>query len=178
MNRINGFLILFSFLLLSSACGDSQNASDLKVKSKKEYRELMINSHKAYLDKERLLLDEYEDSIGLNFEKTGSGLRYSIYSSKGSQDSIQKGDIAVVNYTLTLISGDTAYQSLPGQPQEFIVALDDVEAGLHEGIVKMAIGDKAILIIPAHLAHGVSGDQGVIPPQSPVVYDVELIGKK
>ena len=68
--------------------------------------------------------------------------------------------------------------TLKGQPQEFIVALDDVEAGLHEGIQKLAIGDKAIFILPAHLAHGVSGDQSAIPPQSPLVYDIELIAKK
>ncbi len=160
------------------SCQNDEKKPPLQIKSKKEYRELMIHSHKAYLEKEKLKLDAYADSLGHAFQTTGSGLRYFIYEHSNRKDSIQRGDIAIVNYTLTLLNGDTAYQTLKGQSQEFIVAFDDVEAGLHEGIQKMAIDDKAILIIPAHLAHGISGDQASIPPQSPVVYDIELIGKK
>lgn len=167
-----------SFLMLSSCKNDASKSTQLPVNSKKEFRELMINSHKAYLDKESKKLDEYTASTPYDFVKTGSGLRYSIYESAGSTDSIQKGDIALINYTLTLLNGDTAYRSLKGKPEEFIVALDDVEAGLHEGIQKLAIGDKAIFVLPAHLAHGISGDNAAIPPQSPLVYNVELIGKR
>lgn len=165
-------------LLFLIACQGESKAPNLKVKSKNEYRELMINSHKAYLDKEKEKLDAYVAKSGFDFINSGSGLRYHIYSTKGSRDSVNKGDIAVINYTLTLLNGDTAYQTIEGEPQEFIVALDDVEAGLHEGIQKLAIGDKAIFILPAHLAHGISGDQAAIPTQSPIVYDVELVTVK
>lgn len=167
------FLTIIIFL----ACGEGDK-KELKVKSKKEYQELMIESHKAYLEKESEKLDEYIESSNLEFTRSESGLRYSIISTSMSHDSLKKGDIAIVNYTLTFLNGDTAYQSIEGEPQEFIVAFDDVEAGLHEGIQKLAIGDKAVFILPAHLAHGISGDQAAIPAQSPVVYHIELIGKR
>ena len=39
----------------------------------------------------------------------------------------------------------------------------------------MIPGDKARLILPAHLAYGMGGDQSKIPPASALFYDVELI---
>jgi FKBP-type peptidyl-prolyl cis-trans isomerase len=39
----------------------------------------------------------------------------------------------------------------------------------------LAQGGKAKFILPSHLAYGLTGDQDKIPPQSPVVYDIELI---
>ena len=170
--------LIIGALIFLIACEGENKKAPLPVNSKAEYRDLMINSHKAYLEEEKAKLDEFEKQQSINFIKTGSGLRYSIYESEKSKDSIQRGDIAVIYYTLSLLNGDTAYYTQEGEPQEFIVALDDVEAGLHEGIQYMAIGDKAKFILPAHLAHGVSGDQAEIPAQSPVIYDVELIGKR
>jgi FKBP-type peptidyl-prolyl cis-trans isomerase len=35
-------------------------------------------------------------------------------------------------------------------------------------------GDKALLLIPSHLAHGLLGDFKKIPPQMPIIYDVEI----
>jgi len=169
-------------LLITSlmACkGDQkQKSNSLPVKSKQEYQELMINSHKAYLQKERAKLDHFTDSLPYEFIETKSGLRYAVLQASQSMDSLKPGDIAVIDYTLTLLNGDTAYQTLSDKPQEFIVNMDNVEAGLHEGIQLLAVGDKAIMVMPAHLAHGLSGDQAAIPIQSPVVYRLKLLSKK
>jgi FKBP-type peptidyl-prolyl cis-trans isomerase len=47
---------------------------------------------------------------------------------------------------------------------------------LHEGIQLLHVGDKAIFILPSHLAHGLLGDEDKIPPHSAVIYDIELLG--
>lgn len=170
---------LFSLIFLPGC--DSNPAKEkqiLPVKSKKDYQELMIESHKAYLKKEKKLLDQYTDSLPYEFIEKRSGLRYSIIETENAPDSLQAGDIAVIHYTLTLLNGDTAYQTLRAKPHEFMVNMDNVEAGLHEGIQELALGDRAILILPAHLAHGITGDQAAIPYQSPVVYDLTLLAKK
>ena len=52
----------------------------------------------------------------------------------------------------------------------------DIESGVQEGIKKMRVGDKAKLIIPSHLAHGLTGDMEKIPPLSVIVVDIHLIG--
>lgn len=173
-----GYCLISLIFLISCDQDPAKEKNILPVKSRKEYQELMINSHKAYLQKEKKRLDHYSDSLPYSFVEKKSGLRYTVIETSNSRDSLQAGDIAVIHYTLTLLNGDTAYQTLDGKPQEFMVNMDDVEAGLHEGIQELAIGDRAILILPAHLAHGITGDQAAIPYQSPLVYHLTLLGKK
>ena len=50
----------------------------------------------------------------------------------------------------------------------------ELETGLQEGLKKMRLGEKAILIIPSHLAHGLTGDQSKILPFTPLVIDITL----
>jgi len=64
------------------------------------------------------------------------------------------------------------------KPEFFTVGKDYVESGLHEGIQFMSIGDKAIIIIPSHLGHGLAGDLKKIPFKSTIVYDIEFLDIK
>jgi FKBP-type peptidyl-prolyl cis-trans isomerase len=54
------------------------------------------------------------------------------------------------------------------------VGHDDIESGIHKGLQYLKRGDKAILLIPSPLAHGLLGDMKKIPPQMPIVYEVQL----
>ena len=83
----------------------------------------------------------------------------------------------MIKYNVTLLDGTECY-STDDEVEEFIVDKDYVEAGLHEGIQFMSPGDKAILILPSHLAHGLAGDLKKIPFRSSIVYDIELIAVK
>jgi len=49
-------------------------------------------------------------------------------------------------------------------------------AGFKEGLQKMKIGDKAILFIPFHIGYGVQGAGNVIPPNTDLVFELELVG--
>jgi FKBP-type peptidyl-prolyl cis-trans isomerase len=57
---------------------------------------------------------------------------------------------------------------------EFIVDKSNVETGVQEAIKLMKVGDRAKLIIPAHLAHGITGDMNKIPPISTLIVDLKL----
>lgn len=50
----------------------------------------------------------------------------------------------------------------------------NVVAGLNEGVAGMRVGGKRRLIVPARLAHGSRGTK-LIPPNSQLTYDVELL---
>ncbi len=166
---------LWILLFLVFSCSPVEKPKETAL-SKSKYKEKMIESHKAYLLKEKEKINDFILSTGLDFEQSQTGLRYHVYSN-GSNDSIQIGEIAVVDYVLTLLNGDTAYTTLDSKPQQFIVELDNVENGLHEGIQKMAVGDSSILILPAHLGYGVTGDQSQIPSQSILVYYLKFLTK-
>jgi len=48
--------------------------------------------------------------------------------------------------------------------------------GFREGLLAMSIGDKATIFIPAHLAYGERGIPNVIPPNSDLIFELELVG--
>ncbi len=164
-------------MLLSCESSEKAETQQIRFDKKKEFDSALILSHKAFLKIEKKRIDLYIDSLGIDFKSSGTGLRYWIKPSEAG-DSLFSGDIAIVQYTLKILNGDILYQSPKGVYQEFVVDYDHVESGLHEGIKYMKVGDEAILILPAHIAHGITGDQAAIPSQSTLVYELKLYHKK
>jgi FKBP-type peptidyl-prolyl cis-trans isomerase len=109
--------------------------------------------------------------------KTGSGLRYYIYH-KGDGEQAVSGKIAQVKFKISLLNGDLCYETDFLETESFKIDKSDIETGVQEGIKKMKVGDKAKLIVPSHLGHGLIGDMDKIPPLSVLVIDLELCSLK
>jgi FKBP-type peptidyl-prolyl cis-trans isomerase FkpA len=109
--------------------------------------------------------------------KTGTGLRHFIYE-KGSGKSAQVGMTAGVVIKVQLLNGTVCYQTKKDFLDEFIIDKSNVETGIQEAIKLMKEGDKVRLVIPTHLAHGITGDLDKIPPLSTLVVDMQLVKLK
>ncbi len=172
---LNKIAYLVIILIILSGC-------DSKNNEKRENQN--VSSAKALEKANKYLIrTEYEDienyirRHGLKMEETGSGLRYLIYK-KGNGKKAEKGKVAVLDYTLSLITGDVIYSSDKNGKKEFKIGQGNVESGLEEAIHYMQVGDKAKLILPAHLGYGLLGDNNKVPPRSTLVYYIELIDIK
>jgi peptidylprolyl isomerase len=62
-----------------------------------------------------------------------------------------------------------------GQPFSFTLGQGSVIPGWDQGLVGMHVGGRRQLVIPAALAYGASGRPPVIPPNSALIFDVDLI---
>lgn len=63
----------------------------------------------------------------------------------------------------------------PGRtPYEFLIGASQVIAGWDQGVPGMKIGGRCTLIIPSRLGYGTRGS-GDIPPNSALVFDIELL---
>lgn len=174
---MKGFVFAFVILQLIQCGQKKEEKEKFPFKNKKEYEEVMIQSHQVFLAEEKERIAHFIDSIGGKFEKTGTGLRYHIYK-EGKGASLKIGDVAVVKYKISLLDGTSVYSEDSAKIHEFAVDFGNVESGLNEGVKYLHVGDKALLIMPTHLAHGITGDQKSIPSQSTLVFDLSLIGKK
>ena len=95
----------------------------------------------------------------------------------GEGSEVKKFDIVTVNYTGTLEDGTKFDSSLnPGRtPFRFTVGAGQVIKGWDEGLMGMKAGGKLKLTIPPELGYG-SRDNGPIPANSTLIFDIDLLG--
>lgn len=106
-------------------------------------------------------------------KSTASGLQYKV-ATEGSGESPKTNDTVQVHYRGTLVDGtefDSSYKR--GQPAKFPV--NGVIKGWTEALTLMKPGAKWQLYIPGALAYGERGSGDRIPPNSTLIFDVELL---
>ena len=111
--------------------------------------------------------------------KTKSGLMY-IDEVVGKGEMPKTGQTVSVNYTGWLTNGKKFDSSFDrNQPLDFKLGVGQVIKGWDEGVSTMRIGGKRKLIIPPQLGYGARNvGNGLIPPNSELIFDVELLGVK
>lgn len=175
----NHIIYLFSLLLmLLSGCNSGNQKEENRSFNKEKVKQQFIKANQQVVVKENDEMDYYQRSHKMPFVRTSSGVRYYVYKPSLKGDSIKNDDIITINYTVSLLDGTECYSSKTDGSKEFVVGMENIEDGLHKAVLYLKSGDKALVLIPSHLAHGLLGDSKKIPPQSPIIYDVEIISIK
>jgi peptidylprolyl isomerase len=107
---------------------------------------------------------------------TESGLQYTQIE-PGDGPAPEPGDVVTINYRASLEDGteiDNTYDT--GQPASFALGRGMVISGWDEGVALMHVGETAELTIPPALAFGENeGAGGLVPPNSTLIFEVELV---
>lgn len=147
------------------------------VVTKESFNEVVIqatNKEKARVANLHKTLAQELENRWPNAIKTQSGLRYVVLTEGTGSTHPKAGKDVTVHYTGTLMDGRVFDSSVQrGTPATF--AVGQVIEGWNEALVTMKKGEKRTLIIPPELGYGVQGYPGVIPPNSYLIFDVELL---
>ncbi|MEM6723560.1 MAG: FKBP-type peptidyl-prolyl cis-trans isomerase [Bacteroidota bacterium] len=111
---------------------------------------------------------------GIQAQHTESGIYYTI-EKEGDGQHPTSADVVTCHYSGTLVSTGDKFDSSydRGEPTEF--PLGKVIPGWQEGIPLLSTGGKGTLYIPSGLAYGPREIAGLIPANSPLKFEVELV---
>lgn len=174
---MKAWLIMLAAVLMA-ACGGERTPPPATVgKQVQEGNERLLDQNRQWAEREERDIRDWMARQRAGMIASGTGLRYKLVRDVPG-DTARPGQLAVVNYVVLLLNGDTAYASKAGHPESFQIEHADVESGLHEGIQHLSVGDSAVLLIPSILAHGLLGDLDKIPMRSTIVYHIGLMDLK
>jgi peptidylprolyl isomerase len=116
-----------------------------------------------------------DEFSGDNVKSGERGLKY-IVLKEGSGEPAKAADKVEVHYTGWLRNG-TKFDSSrdAGKPFVFQIGVGEVIKGWDYGVAGMKVGERRKLLLPPDLAYGESGSGKSIPPNSTLVFDVELL---
>ncbi len=95
---------------------------------------------------------------------------------EGDGPEAKSGDRVSMQYVGVLYSDGTEFDASwdRGEPFEFTLGAGEVIPGWDQGIVGMKVGGRRELVIPPDLAYGPAGQPPTIPPDSTLVFIVDL----
>ncbi|WP_348824214.1 peptidylprolyl isomerase [Flavobacterium aestuarii] len=183
--KFNAIKIFHDYFQIESESQRQKVAAE--AAAKKEY----LAKYKAVCDKKSADFSALKSKS----TKTSTGLQYVItHKNNGKKPAI--GSTVYIHYAGFLEDGtlfDTSLEDVSKTFGKFDPARaaanqyipipfqagrkDGLIPGFIEGIEKMAIGDKAVLFIPSHLAYGEAGAGDVIPPNTSIIFEIELMDK-
>ena len=147
------------------------------VVTKQIFSDLVEDAAKRAMERRRAEIEKVENEIANrwpNTVKPPSGLQYVVLKKGDGKKCPKYGQTVTVHYTGTLLDGRMFDSSVHrGQPASFKIG--QVIEGWNEALQTMSKGEKRTLIIPPELGYGVHGYPGIIPPDSYLIFDVELL---
>ncbi len=168
----------FKIPLPDSISPESNILAHLKVVNiftREDHQAYMEGLENEAFEKQLVQIDEMLDAEGVEYQTTESGLRYVIVE-EGQGEHPNAGDEVTVHYTGMLVNGTVFDSSVDrGEPFQFPLGVGRVIPGWDEGIALLNKNAKAKLYIPSKLGYGMRGAGGAIPPNSILIFEVELL---
>lgn len=143
--------------------------------SEGEKQENQSGNSNATENQAQFQISKKNEGEPMNQVTTPTGLQY-VDEVVGSGNVAQPGQRVSVHYTGWLTDG-TKFDSSRDRnsPFQFNLGASEVIKGWDEGVSGMKVGGKRKLTIPPELGYGARGAGNAIPPNSTLVFDVELL---
>ena len=173
----NDSVLIYDIEVSEVVTGDEFAARQMREQEEAEAKAELVRGR----EEERLAFSQqvFEDykagKLDDELQSTPSGLRYVIHE-EGNGAEAEAGKQVVVQYIGRLSdNGDVFDQSFErGTGIPFPLGAQRVIAGWDEGIDLLQEGDRATLIIPSEIGYGAQGSGATIPPDSELMFYVEL----
>lgn len=149
-----------------------------KILQKQIWEEVERDNKQSVFDQSKKDEKEIASFVAKNLpgaKRTYSGLWYKI-EFQGEGDFAVEDDVVAINYVGRFLDGQAFGSSdKDGRLLEFPVGRGFVIKGLDEALPLLRKGAKAIFVIPSYLAYGSEGWGNLIPPDAPLVFEIDFV---
>ncbi|MFN8145469.1 MAG: FKBP-type peptidyl-prolyl cis-trans isomerase [Bacteroidia bacterium] len=165
--RNSKFFILF-FFLVSCRTGEKPQVNEAEVK------ERLTEVNRLLVKDERKEIEDFINRHQFKMIMNGTGLNIQVLDSGvGRKPNLH--DEIELEYSLYLLDGTLCYSAKVNQPLRFRIGEGQQPRGLEDALFTFKEGTKARLIVPSHLAFGITGDGDKIPGANALYYELHLL---
>ena len=169
--RVAAFLLAFLFLLTTIGTAAyvvwQLNSGDAGIVEETTTNEVQDQAQETGESAVGTIIDPFEgpyDIAELRFEDVVEG--------EGAE--VQPGDTVTIDYVGALNETGVIFDSSVARGEPATFPLSNLIQGWQEGIPGMKVGGERRLFIPAELGYGEAGSGENIPPNSDLIFDIEL----
>ncbi len=149
--------------------------SDEYEAEQKSIKEKEDAANAKRLQEEPQKISKYVKDNNITEKPQLSGLYY-IETQAGIGDSVQKGDLVAVHYSMYTFDNQLIESSYDyGQPLPFVYGDNQMIAGIEEALGYMRVGGKSRIIVPSRLGFGDIKIDEDLPANTPLVIDLEFV---
>lgn len=145
-----------------------------KEMTEAEYRERLENVNRIIVRDEKKDIEDFISRHQFRMEASGTGLRYQVVET-GSGSRPNDHDQVILSYRLYDLGGTLLYEVTRQDPDTFRLAEGQQVRGLEEALRLFPEGTRARIVLPAHLAYGMIGNEDKISGATPLYYDLQLL---
>lgn len=116
--------------------------------------------------------------------KTSTGLRYLVTNAVPAAEALKAGQTVTVKYTGKLLyfpgildANNKLTTTFDSGSFSFVLGSNSTVAGFDEGVGKLKVGEKGIVVFPSSLGYK-DVAQGSIPAKSPMAFEIEVVSAK
>jgi FKBP-type peptidyl-prolyl cis-trans isomerase len=126
-------------------------------------------------ESEEVQIENYvlKNALKIDF-KSNSGLRFILNQEAKDGMTLKQGQSVKVKYSGRLLND----KQFDAGSFNFILGVGQVITGFDEGIAKLKVGEKGTLIFPSSIGYGAAGAGSDIPPNSPLIFEIEVLAAR
>jgi len=170
MNTPLKIVAVFCLMLLAGCTNGQSNGG---VSQTEVDQQKLIESNREFLKKERAQIERFIKANGFVMKQTGSGLYYMFLTEPtDTNQQVKDGDRVQYDFKISLLDGTYVNGSAESGQRTLKLGKQQAEIGLHEVFLLSYTDCPMLIILPSHLAHGISQNEDDIPPRATLIYEI------
>ena len=166
---------IYILLILLVGCYNPKPRKPVTYSSGTDQSESIAFNKKLYNQESNMIAQYAENDTIHDYKNSSYGFWYSIINDQEDTIFPQKGDKITFNYNISDFQGNKFYSEKELGTQTYYVEQQEMIQGIQHGIQYLNTGEKAIFLLPSHMAYGYLGDNDKIGPNTPIILTIEIL---